>query len=57
MTTALECPECEDEVQISDTARLNEIVECAGCRSELEIVALNPVLLALAPEIEEDWGE
>lgn len=57
MTTAQKCPECEDEVQISDTTRLNEIVECAGCRSELEIVALNPVLLALAPEIEEDWGE
>jgi len=57
MTTAQACPECEDEVQISDSLRLNEIVECAGCRSELEIVALSPAVLALAPEVEEDWGE
>ncbi|MER5766350.1 lysine biosynthesis protein LysW [Streptomyces sp. NPDC001985] len=58
MTTAAQtCPECEDEVNISDSARLNEIVECAGCRSELEIVALGPPVLALAPEVEEDWGE
>ncbi|MFJ6618275.1 lysine biosynthesis protein LysW [Kitasatospora sp. NPDC091335] len=57
MSTMLACPECEDEVQISQTARLNEIVDCAGCRSELEIVALSPAVLALAPEVEEDWGE
>jgi alpha-aminoadipate/glutamate carrier protein LysW len=57
MTTVQTCPECEHEVQINDAARLNEIVECAGCRNELEIVALSPVVLALAPEVEEDWGE
>lgn len=60
MTTTAQtqaCPECEDEVQIGESARLAEIVECAGCRSELEIVALNPTVLALAPEVEEDWGE
>jgi alpha-aminoadipate carrier protein LysW len=51
------CPQCEEKVQIGESPRLNEIVECAGCRSELEIVALNPPVLALAPEIEEDWGE
>jgi alpha-aminoadipate carrier protein LysW len=57
MTTAQTCPECGDEVQISQSPRLNEIVECAGCRSELEIVALSPAVLTLAPEVEEDWGE
>lgn len=57
MTTVLTCPECEDKVQITDSARLNELIECAGCRSELEIVALNPAVIALAPEVEEDWGE
>jgi len=44
-------------VPLGDSVRLNEIVECAGCRNELEIVALRPAVLALAPEIEEDWGE
>lgn len=57
MTTKQACPECEEEVQISPSARLNEIIDCAGCRSELEIVGLSPVVLALAPEVEEDWGE
>lgn len=51
------CPECEEHVQIGESVRLNEILECVGCRSELEIVALNPTVLALAPEVEEDWGE
>ena len=50
------CPECDGEVQISGP-RLNEIVECGDCRSELEVVSLQPLLLALAPEVEEDWGE
>ena len=57
MTTMHAWPECEDQVQISEAVRLNEILECAGCRSELEIVALSPAVLALAPEVEEDWGE
>lgn len=56
-TTAQVCPECEEPVRLSDSVRLNEIVECGGCRSELEVVALSPAVLALAPEIEEDWGE
>ncbi|MFF4829672.1 lysine biosynthesis protein LysW [Streptomyces violaceus] len=56
-TTGQACPECEEQVQISDSVRLNEILECVGCRRELEIVALNPTMLALAPEVEEDWGE
>ncbi len=57
MTAVQTCPECEDEVQIGHAERLNDIIECAGCRAELEIVALNPPVLALAPEVEEDWGE
>jgi alpha-aminoadipate carrier protein LysW len=55
--TVLACPSCEDEVRIDESARLNEIIECASCRSELEVVAVNPVVLAIAPEVEEDWGE
>jgi alpha-aminoadipate carrier protein LysW len=44
-------------VHVGDSVRLNEILECGGCRSELEIVALQPTVLALAPDVEEDWGE
>lgn len=56
-TTAARCPECEGQVSIGDSIRLSEIVECGECRSELEVVALGPAVLARAPEVEEDWGE
>jgi alpha-aminoadipate carrier protein LysW len=35
----------------------NEITQCPGCGAELEIVSLEPLTLALAPQEEEDWGE
>lgn len=57
MTTA--CPECESPVtgSANDHLRLSELLECPGCRSELEVIALEPLVLALAPDPEEDWGE
>nr|BAV57458.1 LysW [Streptomyces sp. SANK 60404] len=51
------CPECEGPVALMEKPRVNEIVECGGCSSELELISVDPVQLALAPEIEEDWGE
>ncbi|MFG1914984.1 lysine biosynthesis protein LysW [Micromonospora sp. NPDC048898] len=56
-TTAPICPECEEPIQIGESVRLNEILECAGCRNELEVVVLSPLVLARAPEVEDDWGE
>jgi alpha-aminoadipate carrier protein LysW len=52
-----ECPECAAEVALEADARVSEIVECFECRSELEIESIDPPTLALAPEVEEDWGE
>jgi len=54
--TAL-CPECDADVNILADAMENELIACAECGAELEIISLNPVALELAPEIEEDWGE
>jgi len=51
------CPECSSGVSIGTTTMVSEIVECADCRSELEIISVDPVRLATAPDIEEDWGE
>jgi alpha-aminoadipate/glutamate carrier protein LysW len=51
------CPECESSMELVPPVRQNQIVECAQCRSELEVLTVEPLLLALAPEIEEDWGE
>jgi alpha-aminoadipate carrier protein LysW len=35
----------------------NEITQCPGCGVELEIAALSPLTLSVAPQEEEDWGE
>jgi alpha-aminoadipate carrier protein LysW len=51
------CPECNAEVPVEGNVRVGEIVVCPDCQTELELVSVNPVELALAPEIEEDWGE
>jgi alpha-aminoadipate carrier protein LysW len=51
------CPECSVGVPVTGTAAVSEVIECADCHSELEIISVNPVQLAVAPEIEEDWGE
>ena len=51
------CPVCEAPIDVPAESRVSEILECADCSSELEVVAIDPAMLALAPEVEEDWGE
>lgn len=59
MTTTTQplCPECEGPVTLPPDAMVGEIVPCAGCGAELEVAAVDPPSLKLAPEVEEDWGE
>jgi alpha-aminoadipate carrier protein LysW len=52
-----QCPECSAEVNVDDELQVNEILQCAECGSELEVMMLSPVGLALAPAVEEDWGQ
>ncbi|MDB5078481.1 MAG: lysine biosynthesis protein LysW [Chloroflexi bacterium] len=51
------CPECGGDVNLNENVEKGEIVQCPDCGAELEVVKINPVELALAPEEEEDWGE
>lgn len=51
------CPECDAQVEIPSDAMENELVSCPECGAELEIMSLDPIVLELAPEVEEDWGE
>lgn len=51
------CPECDAEIMLSDSVVVCEVVICPECTIELEVIATDPLELALAPEIEEDWGE
>ena len=50
------CPECEAELELENVEK-GEIVTCADCGADLEVVGLDPAKLDLAPEEEEDWGE
>jgi alpha-aminoadipate carrier protein LysW len=51
-----QCPECLANVTLTDVMQ-NEITQCPDCGAELEIQSLSPIVLALAPQEEEDWGE
>jgi alpha-aminoadipate carrier protein LysW len=57
MSKLAECPECAAEITLPDDVMENEIVQCAECGMELEVVSLDPPALDFAPEEEEDWGE
>jgi len=50
------CPECGVEIQAEDVI-VAEILPCPDCGAELEVMGLDPLVLDLAPEVEEDWGE
>jgi alpha-aminoadipate carrier protein LysW len=51
------CPECEAPLTLTDDLIDGEIVPCADCGAELEVLTVEPLTLALAPQIQEDWGE
>lgn len=52
-----DCVECGDELALPSTVEIGEIVDCATCGAELEVVGTDPVTVEAAPELEEDWGE
>lgn len=56
-TRTAPCPVCDAAVRIAADAMQNELISCQDCGAELEILSLEPLELAAAPETEEDWGE
>lgn len=51
------CPECGSTITFARAPRRHELVRCPDCGAELEVTDVSPITLALAPEVEEDWGE
>ena len=51
------CVVCDAEIEIPEGTEQGEIIECPECGSELEVISVEPIELAQAPEEEEDWGE
>lgn len=58
MTTQqnINCPECDASIEPGEVI-MGEIVVCADCGIDLEVMDLDPIRLELAPMEEEDWGE
>ena len=54
---SVDCPECAAAVDVGAQPMVHEIVPCADCGAELELLCLDPLTAELAPEVEEDWGE
>ena len=54
---ATSCPECAAQIELSADTLIGEIADCEVCGAELEVIAVNPLAVVVAPEIEEDWGE
>ena len=56
-TNTPNCPYCDATVELPEDVMANELVSCADCGTELDVISLNPLELDAAPEVEEDWGE
>jgi len=52
-----ECVECGAEITVPDDVMQGEILPCPDCGAELEVIALEPLTLDMAPLEMEDWGE
>ncbi len=51
------CPECAAEISLEPTTEVGEIMVCPDCGVDLEVTALDPAAVQLAPMEQEDWGE
>jgi alpha-aminoadipate/glutamate carrier protein LysW len=51
------CPECDAQVMLEAGTEVGEIIVCPDCGVDLEVTALDPAAVQLAPMEQEDWGE
>ena len=56
MTQLAQCPECEADLNLQGLL-VGEILYCPDCNAELEVLNVERPEVALAPQVEEDWGE
>lgn len=55
--TTYTCPECDAQMNFDRAKLKHEVFDCPECGVELELVSVTPIVLAIAPAFEEDWGE
>jgi alpha-aminoadipate carrier protein LysW len=55
--STITCPECEAQLELAAGTEVGEIIVCSDCGVDLEVTALDPATVQLAPMEQEDWGE
>ena len=53
----VECVECGAMIDLGADVMQGEILSCADCGADLEVISLDPPQVDLAPMEMEDWGE
>ena len=56
-TVTAEDPITGEEIDVPADVEVGEIIDSPVTGAELEVIAVDPVELEEAPELEEDWGE
>ena len=56
-TVTAEDPIAGEEIDVPADVEIGEIIDSPVTGAELEVIAVDPVELEEAPELEEDWGE
>jgi alpha-aminoadipate carrier protein LysW len=56
-TVTAEDPMTGEEIDVPADVEIGEIIDSPVTGAELEVIAVDPVELEEAPELEEDWGE
>ena len=46
MTLIVTCPVCDEDIELDDDIELSEVVVCASCERELEVISTDPIALA-----------
>jgi len=57
MAGQAQCPICDVTIVPASDVQASEVISCPDCGSDLEIKSLDPLVIAEAPRVEEDWGE
>ena len=51
------CPNCEETIQFDVQPEIGQLVVCFECDDELEVIALDPIVLSWLLYDEEEWED
>jgi len=45
VTIIATCPVCDEDIELDDDVELSEVINCASCERDVEVVLLDPLTL------------